>query len=417
MLLGVGKTAVLAKNLPTADFGILAIVVNFYGFFGSILTLRVGDLVYKYFPLLSSQRDPVALRGVLLLTLCLCALSGVGMFSFAVLASPALGLRLYHNDEVGRLLLIYAPTVAFSSFQGFCIPVLRLHNRYTYAVLPRVLENFLVLVGSLVYFRSSSRSDLSQLVAIMALANSAAMGVPLLLAIRETKEILRGQDSTLRDAAEQLKRIRRDLSSTFLQISVTKYLRLIFSPGDTFLMKIFSSPQHVAYYTFARTLMTPFSAAEGAAAAALFPEITSMWARSDRGGVRKLLMRYVSSTAVGSALTLLLLYLGAQPLVLLLAKADYVEAIPILWLFALSAAVSLSAAGFYPVALCAQRIHWLNLANVLNCLMLALFLAVERHQLTGVAMAGIQLVAIVLRRGIANALVVRSALRPVDPPS
>src|SRR2546423_9004274 len=95
-----GQTALLAGALKVDDFGRVLIVLNLFFFLESFVGLRVSDVMYRFFQPLRERDEARALQGLLLLCLGLSAATGLLIGGGALVASPWVAVRFYHDPAL-----------------------------------------------------------------------------------------------------------------------------------------------------------------------------------------------------------------------------------------------------------------------------------------------------------------------------
>src|SRR5205807_9521185 len=122
---------------------------------------------------------------------------------------------------------------------------------------------------------------------------------------------------------------RSELLGTIWHVNLAGYLKLVFSPGDMFLLGLFSSPTQVALYGLARQLTAPFLVFQNNAQTAITPEITALWGTRNLRRMKRLVVRYVVwAFFVSSAMIIAAFSLG-RPLISWLSRPEYLMALPV----------------------------------------------------------------------------------------
>ena len=97
MFIGLVRTALLVKSVAIADYGKILIVMNLFAFLGSFLSVRVNDLLYRFYPQLKRERDNGALRGLLCLSIILSAAVSLVIGGGVFILAPWIAVRFYQD--------------------------------------------------------------------------------------------------------------------------------------------------------------------------------------------------------------------------------------------------------------------------------------------------------------------------------
>ncbi|MFN2383982.1 MAG: lipopolysaccharide biosynthesis protein [Gemmatimonadota bacterium] len=399
LVLGLGRTALLTKSLSIADYGKILIVMNLPAFIGTILNVRVQDLINKFYPEFEAAEDAAALRGLLLLSIGLnLAVSLVVSLGIFLLA-PWIADRFYDDPGLAILFRIYAVIRVLSFLHGVYTPILRLKDRFAAVIIPQVIGNGLTLAALAAYFLTVDGYRLTHVVAILAAGLLASTLPPLVAMLRIVRpHLIAGRAERARAA---LGRHGRMIRETLFHTNLAGYLNIVFTPGDVFLLGLFGTPTQVAIYGLAQQLTAPLLVLQDNIAAALTPEVVSLWARRKLEQLNRLLRLYLIPMALGGALALLAGWLLARPVILWLAKPEYLAAIPVFHLQLVVLWISVVFLIFYPLGLSLNMLRWFNGANAIVLVLVAGYL-VWQGELTALAMAWLLLLAAVIRRLLGN---------------
>jgi len=404
-----GQTALLTKLLKIDDYGRVLIVLNLFVFLDSFLGLRVSDVMFRFFPPLKERKDARALKGLLLLCLGISLASGLLIYGGVVILSPWLADRLYPNLGLAPLFNIYGCTVLISAFSGVYEPILRVHDRFTSIVAPQVLGSVVTLAILCVYFATNLASgfstnggySLKAIVAAFAVGALVQSVPPFVQALRLVRPFLLGVKA--KEAVQALAAYRRDLTGCFVSSNLSGYLKFAISPGDLFLLGLFSSPTQVALYGLAKQLTAPLALLQTNIQTAITPEITSLVAKRKFEQLKRLVARYVTSTFVLSSLLLISALLLGHLLILRFFQPEYVDALPVFYALTVVAWLMLVFLVFRPVAVSLDLLRWHNLALLASAGIVVFFLI--GGGLNALTMAYIQLAEVLILRSLFNALV------------
>ncbi len=403
------QTALLTRVLTVEDYGRLLIVLNLFVFLDSFFGLRVNDVMFRFFPPLREAKDARALKGLMLLGLGTCLASGILIYGGVLVLSPWLAGRLYPGLEMGPLFAIYGITILVSAFSGVYESILRIHDRFLSVVRPQVLGNLVTFVLLCIYFLTNLASglpgnaayDLKVVVAVFTIGALVQTLPPFVQALRLVKAILVGVKA--REAINALRSYRRALTACFLNSNLSNYLKFATSPGDIFILGIFSSPTQLAFYGLAKQLTAPLALLLVNVQTSITPEITTLVARKQFEQLRRLVVSSVWSTLVVGTLLLAGCLMLGHLLLLWWVPPAYLAALPVFYVIATVVWLMLVFLAFRPVAVSLDLLKWHNLALFVSaCLVGVLIVAGRVNALT---MAYVQLAEILVLRSMFNVLI------------
>jgi O-antigen/teichoic acid export membrane protein len=404
-----GQTALLTKLLKIDDYGRVLIVLNLFVFLDSFFGVRVSDVMFRFFPPLKEQNDTRSLKGLLLLCLGVSLASGLLIYGSVVVLSPWLADRLYPNLGLSALFNIYGCTILVSAFSGVYEPILRLHDRFISIVAPQVLGSLVTLALLCVYFAlniangfsTNGKYNLKVIVAAFAVGALVQSVPPFVQAVRLVRPLFLGVK--VKEAVQTLTRYRRDLAACFFNSNLSGYLKFAISPGDIFLLGIFSSPAQLALYGLAKQLTAPLAHLQTNIQTAITPEITSLVAQRKFEQLKRLLARYVWWTFVIGSLLLIIALLLGRVLILRWVQPEYVAALPVFYVLAVVAWLMLVFVVFRPLAVSLDLLRWHNLALLASASIVGGF--IMAGVLNALTMAYIQLAEVLILRSLFNGLV------------
>ncbi|HEX7175907.1 MAG TPA: oligosaccharide flippase family protein, partial [Pyrinomonadaceae bacterium] len=388
------QTLLLTRALRMEDYGRVLIVVNLFVFLNSFIGLRVSDVMFRFFPLLRERREESALQGLLLLCLGVSATTGLLIFVSVLVFSPWLAGRLYQSPELAPLFGIYGWTILASSFSDVSGPILRMYDRFTSLVAPQVLGSLATFTILIAYMATTSRYHLTPIVAAFAVGVFVQTVPPLVLALRLVKPYLTGVNLKL--AATSLATYRSELMRCLFNSNVTGYLKIANSPGDLFLLGIFSSPAQVALYGLAKQLVAPLALLLTNVQTALTPEITLLVAKRKLEQFKRLVGLYTVSAFVAGGLLTVCALLAGRFLILRLTRPEYVDALPLFYILLIAAWALLVGAFLRPLALSLDLLKWDNLAQLASTAVLLIFVIAGR--LNALTLALVQLAGVLALR-------------------
>jgi O-antigen/teichoic acid export membrane protein len=409
------QTALLAKALKIDDYGRLLLVLNFFVFLDSFFGLRVSDAMFRFFPLFKERRDERALDGLLLLSLGVCLASALLIYGGVLILSSVFADRFYPNLALTPLFRIYGFTILFSSFSGIYEPVLRLHNHFSSIVAPQVLGSLLTLALLCIYFAGASASihsanrnyNLEVIVAAFAAGALIQSMLPLIKALRVLRPFL--SLKTIRESLRELAPYRRPIVSCLMNSNLSGYLKFAISPGDVFLLGLFSTPTQLALFGLAKQLTAPLAFLQTNIQTAVTPEISALVARGRFEQVRRLVTHYLTRSLILGAILLAGVVALGRFLILNFLRPEYASALPIFYLLAVAGWLMLAFLVFRPLALNLEILQWHNLAllissSVVICLIIA-------DSLNAMSMACIQLAEVLLLRSLLGVFISRRLSR------
>ncbi len=402
------QTALLTRLLKIEDYGRLLIVMNLFVFLDSFFGVRVSDLMFRFFPALREKGDRRALKGLLLLCLMISLASGFLIYGSVVILSPRLADRFYPNLELPPLFIIYGCTVLVSSFSGVYEPILRVHDKFASIVAPQVLGSLLTLTLLGLYFVTLDRGfspggnyNLKMIVGAFAVGALVQSVPPMLKAFRLTMPFLSGVKAAA--AFQALRAYRKDLVACLLNSNFSGYLKFAVSPGDVFLLGIFSTPTQLALYGLAKQLTSPIAMLQTNIQTAVTPEVTLLVAKRKFAQLRSLLARYIRSSIVLGSLPLLTAFLMGRFLILMISGSEYLAALPVFYVLAIAAWLMMVFLVFRPLALNLDLLQWHNLVLLTSTAVLIVFVVLGK--LNAMTMALIQLGEALILRSVFSVVV------------
>jgi O-antigen/teichoic acid export membrane protein len=366
------QTALLTKSLSIEGYGLVLIVTNLFVFLEAFVGVNVSSVLFRFFRQFQQQEVGDSVQGLLLLCLALCFATGVLIFVGMFALSPWIAVRFYHDAALGALFRVYALSVLFSAFTNFCDPILRIHDRLLSLAIPRIAGRA-VTVGVLAGYLAVSTSHRLEIVLAILAAGVVMQNLP---PLAEALHLVRPYLATGRiwTSLKALAENRQQIVTTVWNVNLASYLKLVFSPGDIFVLGLVTSPAQVALYGLARQLIAPLATLQNNLQTAITPEITSLWAGKKPETMKRLAHRYMLWAFVASAFVLGGALLWGKPLISWLAKPGYVASLPIFQILLIVACMTLVTLVFYPVGLSLDLLKWLNFGHLINAMILAIVL-------------------------------------------
>jgi O-antigen/teichoic acid export membrane protein len=404
-----GQTALLTKLLRIDDYGRLLIVLNLFVFLESFLGWRVSDAMFRFFPQLKEREERNALKGLILLCMAISLASGLIIYGGVIVFSHSLADRFYPDLELGPLFRIYGCNVLISAFSGIYEPVLRMHDRFAFIVIPQVLGSLLTLGLLCLHFATGLQSgllvngsyNLKTIVLVFAVGALVQSVPPLVQGWRLLRPFLGGV--TTKQAMRALSPYCRALTSCLVNSNLSGYLKFAISPGDIFFLGLFSSPSQVALYGLARQLTAPIALLQSNIQTAIAPEITWLVAKRKFDQLKRLVARYVVSSFLLSSLLLLSALLLGRILIVSWLQPEYRAALPVVYALTVAAWLLLVFLVFRPLAVSLDLLRWHNLALLASAGVVIAFVFVGG--LNAMTMAYAQLAEVLIFRSGFNLLV------------
>lgn len=404
-----GQAALLTKVLKIEDYGRVLIAVNLFVFLDSFVGLRVNDVMFRFFLPFEEAKDRHALKGLILFCLGTCLVSGVLIYGGVLVLSPWLAELVYPGLEMEPLFRIYGCTALVTAFAGVYEPILRIHDRILSVIRPQVLGSLVTFVILCIYFRadlssgfsSSGSYNIGAVVAAFAVGALVQSLPPFVQALRVVKPMLVVVKA--REAFAALNAYRQELAGCFFNSNLSNYLKFATSPGDVFLLGIFSTPAQLALYGVAKQLTAPLGLLLLNLQTAISPEITTLAATKKFQQLQRLVVRSVwSMFVIGSLLMGAALLLG-HFLLATWVKPEYFAALPVFYVLTVSAWLMLLFHVFRPVAVNLDLLKWHNLALLVSAGIVAVFIIFAG--LNAMTMACLQLAEVLVLRAMVNGLV------------
>jgi O-antigen/teichoic acid export membrane protein len=401
MAIGLLRSALLTKSLSMDSYGRVLIVINLFAFANMFAGLRVNDVLYRFFEQFRTEGDYGALQGLLWLCLGISLVVGLLIGGGVFVLSPWIASRIYQDPSLASSLRIYAVASLMTVFSGFYRTILRIGDRFAMVVVPQVLGGIVNLAILTIYFTAVGGRQIESVVTAFAVGVFVEALPALARAVYLVRKYLVWCNA--KSMLQALNRYRKELVGVLFNTNLAGYLKLAFSPGDVFLLGVFSTPSQVALYGLANQLTRPLLVFQNNLQLAIVPEVTSLWAKKQLVSLQNLVHRYIVIVfLVGSGIVLGMI-VAARPLVLLVSGPEYLDALPILQILVVVGWLTILFMIFYPVGLSMDMLKWFNVANALNVIILSLVLLTG--QPTALKFAYVQLVATLIRRVLAHGYV------------
>ncbi|MDD3654576.1 MAG: hypothetical protein PHO01_10390 [Desulfotomaculaceae bacterium] len=358
VLLSLGRTALLTKNLPIDDYGRILVVMNFFGFLAMFFGLRVNDFIYRFFPQFKEQQEYAELKGILFISFALSLIVGLIVSLGTYAASCWIAQTFYNDQAYVPLFRIYALAAFFIAFEGFYTAILRLQDRFVLIVVPQVAGasvSLVVIATYILYF-----GPLSIKFAVWSItAGILVTTLPaLFLSLLYIRPIILRSDGF---GLLSLKNHRKRIISNLFQTNLTGYLKLGSDTGGMFLLGVLATPTQVALYGIARQLAKVLQIMQNNIQNAITPEIVSLWAQEKIKQLYGLVNGYTRWSLITGAAISITAVLISKPAILIFTTPEYLEALPVFYVFIFTIYLTFVSLVFFPLALAMDKLAQRNL--------------------------------------------------------
>lgn len=347
-IIGVGRTAVLTKTVSIETVGKIFIILNLFDLLSTFLSVRVNDLLLRFYPQFSKEKNKNQLLGLLYISILLCLAVGIVTCCGVFFTANWFSEKFYHDPTLSHAFRIYAPTMLFLSFQGYYATILRLHDRFSAVVIPQVIGVSVTFILLLIYIFLWERGiRLEGIVLIYTIGAIVRSLIPLVISLRESLFAMNGL--WRQGIFNSLKPYRTQLLSNLFHTNLVGYLKIASDTGGFFLLGILSTPSQMAYFGIAKQLATLLKMIKNNFQNAIAPEITYLWSESHLSQLFSLLKRIVLHSTVWGGLFILPILIFIKPLLLLITTNDYFNAIPTIYLLIVATYINFITTAFYPL--------------------------------------------------------------------
>jgi O-antigen/teichoic acid export membrane protein len=391
MIISLVRTAVLTKTLSIDDYGRVLIVLNLIGFLINFLSLRVEDLMFRFYAAFNEQKDLGGLRGLFVLGILLSVSMGVIVTFGLFFLSPWISRNIYNDPELTFAIRVYSFTALLFATEGFSTSILRLKDRFASVVFPRVTGALIAVIGYVIYFSFAQEYTISNLVLITSLEVAFQTLIPLVLAMRIIAPYLFLKEYPILHSLRQHGRM---IFAAAFNTNLYGYLyKLTGPPGDLFLIGVFASPYHVAIYNIAQQIIRAVIVLQTNIQTAVTPEIVSLWAKKQFHKLYQALLRFSGYSFSLGIIAVVFGFVLARPLVLIISSNEYLDAAYILYILILKVYITFSTLPFYSLTLSMDMLIRRNIALFAQLILTGLVIIVS---LTAFNMALLQLVGVLL---------------------
>ncbi len=358
-VLGLGRTALLTKNLELSEYKVLLIVPNLLYVIALLGRPELRGPIYRFFPEFEKNEGKGYTETLLALGLLVAAGAISVLTLIIVLVAPWIGVTFYDDPEIGSLLRIFALPFFFMGFDGFAQGVLRCHGKFRWSIFPQVI-GAVVSVGALwVYFSSNSNYELRPITMIMAGGLAIGSILPVVLALK-----LSGLMMVSVWRAVRFPILKGDLKRiiwTTVQSTLVSYLKLGSDRAALFVLGVFATSADVVTFGLGLQLLVPFALLQNNLQSVVSPEITRRYARQDYQAIYRLLRVMLIGLTVIGLLAIVGWYFLGDWTIRLIADDRYLGATGVVNIQIIGSALMLISLPFFPLALAMDRLGRRNL--------------------------------------------------------
>ncbi|MFQ5784518.1 MAG: lipopolysaccharide biosynthesis protein [Alphaproteobacteria bacterium] len=385
-LFGLGALALTARALGPELFGVLVLIHTYTQIVAGLTTFQSWQAVIRYGAVCLEDDRRGDFQGLIKYTVLLDLGGAVGGAAIAAACAPTVGAWLGWSGDATSLAVFYSVAILFT-VKAMPTGVLRLFNRFDALAVQMAVAPAVRLAGAAVAYAVGG--GLWAFLAAWLVAGAAGSLTLVVMGWRELarRGLTRGMRLSLKGATKPHPGLWRFVWSTNLQSSVaaatgqlgTVTVGWILGPAAAGLYKIASQ--------IANVLITP----SGLLQRSIYPEL----ARLSAQGGRRVLWRAVARAGLlaGSvaALAVPVLAVAGEPLIRLIAGAEYVDAYGVLVLLALAATVSIYGFALEPVMFAMGKPGTLLRVTVVVavCYFLALVILLRTMGLAGAGIAAV----------------------------
>jgi len=359
LIVTVMRTAILTKSLSVVDFGYVVIVQNFFAFAQVFFSVRIGDVISRYYHEFSECGDTDALRDVLMVALAIALFTGLVLTALGAGFAEVIAESIYDNPELAPALRVYAVSAVFASLASFSMPICRILDRFRVLVGWQIAGSVTALCGLAGYLLGYGGRSIVVVVGLIAVGNAVAAVVPFGVAVVGVKEYLFARSEVR--VGVRLREFRRSFVRLLFSTNLVGYLKSAFSQGDTFVLGVLGTPSAVAVYGVAKQLLWLLTVLQNNLSAVVTPEVTLLAAKRRWDDLRTLYRSYLLGVEGLAMAAVAILAVAGRWVIELVTTAQYVEAWPVSLVMALAAAVTLVQTASYPVGLALDRVGRFNL--------------------------------------------------------
>lgn len=369
--MGVIRTALLAKTIALDDFGKVYIIINFYAMLSTFFSVRVNDVLFRFQPQFQNEQNEPASNALISLCLSISLVLGLAMFLSTFFLSPWISVTFYHDDSLIRAFKIYSLVLLFNCFDGFSTAILRLQDRFTLLIAPRILGSFINLSFISVYlFLHATNYKIEYIILAFFMGATIRSFLPLVFALNLQKAWKR---FVLKKAQIiSLKPYRPLILSNLFHTNLVGYLKIASDTGGMFLLGILAAPSQVAFYNIAKQITQPLKMLKDNIQSAFTPEIMKLWAMEKFSVLYSVIKKYERFALFVGGVFILVSVVFSKPILLIISTKEYFNAIPTMIVLVIALYLNFTFTLFYPLAVVMDRMSRRNAIVSLRLLYLAI---------------------------------------------
>lgn len=345
-VLAVVAFGLAARALGPEQFGVLALLSSYVRFVEKVMSFQSWQALIKFGTEALERNEPAMLKGVLrfglLLDLATSSIGAVVAIIFALAAAHSFGW----SPETQTMLVFFC-TVLFFRLQSMPVALLRLFGRFRFFALESVFNSVLRLV--LVGIGFVTEQGLWYYVFVWYFMQPLTIATLMFVAWLEARKhaFLNVRAASVKEVVARFQGIWGFAWSTNLSIT----LRSSTMELDTLLVGYFSDTASAGLYHIAKRLGRMIMDLGVQVQAVLYPEVTRFWVKGDVDGFAHALKQTVGVLAGLSLIAVIGAVILADPILRIVAGAEFAAASDLLIVQAIAASVYLVALGVRPALL------------------------------------------------------------------
>ncbi len=373
--MGVVRTALLAKTMALDDFGKVYIIINFYAMLNTFFSVRVNDVLFRFLPQFQNEKNETASNALISLCLSTSLSLGLVLFLCTFFLSPWISVSFYHDVSLIPAFRIYSLVLLFNCFDGFCTAILRLQDRFTLLIAPRIIGSFINLLFIAIYlFLHAEDYKIEYIMLAFFMGAMIRSFLPLVFALNLQKAWKR---FVIKKAEMiSLKPYRSLILSNFFHTNLVGYLKIASDTGGLFLLGILAAPSQVAFYNIAKQITQPLKLLKDNIQSAFTPEIMKLWAMKKFSVLYSLIKKYERFSLIVGGSFILVLLIFVKPILLIISTKAYFDAIPTMIVLVFALYLNFAFTLFYPLTVVMDKMSKRNAIVSLRLLYLAIGMGV-----------------------------------------
>jgi len=379
-LLGLMKTAILVKSLSVADFGLVLIILNLFAFLLLIVSFRVQDVIYRFYPVFISKNDRYAINRLIWITGVLSLGTGLLVASVVAWLGDWLASSVYDAPELVDTIYLYTVVVPLLALEPMLVVLLRLHNQFARIAVLQVLGELLIVLGFVFFVLVEGDAfNINLAISVIGAGIVFRISPMLFMAFRNLmKDTQNAVKTSRKDSSWDL----REVFSVLFHTNITGYLKVGSDTGGMFLLGILATSTEVAIFGLARQLVKPFTMFQNNLSSAITPEVMKLVADGNLVELNKIIGRFLRLALVAILVLLPVGIFAAPYIVNILANEEYTGAVLVFDVMFVSALLALASLWFYAVAVATDRVKQRNKVVALRFIFLIAAIIVGLDALT-----------------------------------